>query len=57
VGLVHAVAVGLDADEGRARVLREDGGLDLLGGAAGQQGLVEALRLAGLAPVWERPVT
>src|SRR3954471_12000079 len=51
VGLVHAVAVGLDPDEGRAGVLREYGCLDLLGRAAGQQRLVGALRLAGVAGV------
>src|SRR5215212_8868259 len=52
VGLVDAVGVGLDPQDGRPRVLGQGGRLDLGGGAAGEQVLVGplALRLVAVAP-------
>ena len=44
VGLVDALAVGLDALDGGTGVLRERGGRDLVGRVAGEQRLVAALR-------------
>ena len=54
VGLVDAVGVGLDSQDGRPRVLGQRRRLDLGGGVAGEQVLVRPLAL-GLVDVAARP--